>query len=260
MRHRYSFASVVILLTYFIMLITPVNLWQSNQKANGCVESRTLESKNPIVAAYQPPVPFDPNVDFQFNTSERCERNFTWTNLSTSNVVFEKPPSYNSTYVNMTFRVFNTTLANQTIIPYDSSGESSYLQQAQGFNITLGTYLYGFSIYTIQKNVVPTQLMSIKAGSPDGTVLSEKNVTLPASSGWLYIPLQSPLYLTPGHYYVYWPKAQNSQVHQWGRTGETGILQDCYVFSTGWSPQTWNLTLKIHVKNTVDPESVGMQV
>ncbi len=209
--------------------------------------------------AYKPPVPFAPNEHFQFNTSERCEREFQWSTWNTTGVTFETPPSYNSTFANISFRVSNTTIETTTII--DQAGSDGLnAQQSQGFETTQGIILQGFSIYIYSRPQAVAHNWSVRSDSYMGPILSEVSVTLPTSGNqWYYIGLPTPVFLAIGHYYIYAPALGGSSSAKWMRSG-TGASGDCYANTGGWQLQDRNLTLKIHAKTLVDPESVQMNI
>ncbi len=242
--------------------IVPNNSPQFILSSNGREESRDVVSKTPA-EAYTPPIPFNPNTDLQFNTSERAERQFTWTNYNNTGVQFETPPTFNSSYANMTFRVMNSSWVNQTLVDSQTPGTSSTLEQAQGFNTTTDMILYGISISIAADNgVSKITTFSIREGVPWNISLSQKSIIMPNVLGWLFIPLDSPLPLVAGHYYVHMT-AQTGATNKakWNRTNNFPELQDCYnVTGTTWAPQPYNMTLKIHVKLPVDPQVEGMQV
>ncbi len=225
-------------------------------------ETRERAQENcfdPSSGAYQPPVPFDPNQQFQFHTAEICERVFGWSSWNTTGIKFETPSAYNSTSANITFRVSNTTVETRTII--DQSGSDGFTTpQAQGFELSQGMFLQGFSVFVYARPQTAAYNWSIRAESPGGPIMREVLVTLPTSTNqWYYVALPSPLFLPVGHYYVYCPAISSVPRSKWMRTG-TGAAGDCYIQSGNWQLQDRNLTLRIHVKSLIDPESVQMNI
>ncbi len=230
-------------------------------------EPGVLATPTPSAVVVSLPV-FNPNENFQFDTSERCERVFDWSSWNTEGVTFETPSSYNSTLANITFRVSNFTLEKDVIIPYDDSKLNSSSQQAQGFITPVDYIFHGFSIYisgealTTEAVVViePTTLnMTIREDSPGGPILGQTLVTLPTVEQWFEIAFDTPFFLPAGHYYVQAAEGDEGR-SAWMHTSAGSTEGDCYIYSGNWQPQLWNLTLQIHVKNVIAPESVAMMI
>lgn len=158
----------------------------------------------------------------------------------------------------MTFRVSNITLQNEPIIPYDFSGLNATGSLAQGFNTCMNYFFYGFSIYVAGKESTILN-MSLRENSPGGPTIVQKTVISPTVDQWYYITLDTPIFLPIGHYYIQVSKGDAGK-DPWMRTNDGLTTSDCYFFSGNWQPQFWNLTLNIHVKCVVDPESVNLRV
>ncbi len=238
------------------MLVTLGNFPQSSLSSNEHEEPLNLDVNVPAIA-YQPPIPFDPNMDFQFNISEKCERAIEASNWSTTDVSFETPSSYNLTYVNMTFRVRNATTET-----WATTGTEDTVQKkisfAQGFNITQNATMSGFSIHVTGGTVDRPMTLFIREGAPLGQILYAFPVTIPysASAYWFNVTLNGSVSLAAGHYYLYYPNQGPSPEGRWYYT-VTGAFGDCYANE---AQAAYNMTLKVYTKNFIDPESVNMNV
>ncbi len=255
MHGRHILSLGMILFTFFVMMNAPRNLWQSNLNNNDREEPINHILKTPTVA-YQPPLLIDPNTDFQFNTSERCERNLGWSNWSTSDISFETPPFYNWSYANMTFRVRNATTETWATVGSKDTTEKK-INFAQGFIITQNATMSGFSICVTGSGITVIPL-SIREETPGGPILYSFPVTIPnlVDGSWFNVTLNSSVSLAAGHYYLYYPNLGASINCRWYHTG-TGAFGDAYANGV---EANYNMTLKVHTKNFVDPESVSMNV
>ncbi len=234
----------------------PVNVGSSGNPAEtgeGVLSGEIIRPKG----AYQPLVPFDPNIDFQFNTSERCERYFEWSNWSTTDVSFETPSFYDSAFTNISFRVRNVTseILFDAEIGTDTTKSKTL---AQGFNITQYVALSGFSIYVTGKAATPVTLL-IREETAGGPILYTFSVTLPdtgTSHHWFNVTCDSSVFLSAGHYYLTCSPVGNSG-SQWLHTGTGTYYGD--TFENGVAV-LYNMTLKVQAKKAIDPETVNMQV
>ncbi|OLS14685.1 MAG: hypothetical protein RBG13Loki_1686 [Promethearchaeota archaeon CR_4] len=253
--------SVLIICLFLIGI--QINLCNSGDSVNttdsGVYTVSTPLSSPPVIPSASNT--YDSSVGLHFDTSERCEQVFDWSAWNTTGVTFDTLSSYNSTLANITFQVRNFTLKKENIVQHDSSGELSRSQQAQGFTTVFDRFFYGFSIF-ISGTASATLNMSIREGNYDGPILGQTLAILPVGDPqWYDVSFETPFFLPAGHYYI-----QSSLVGisdsvvpttPWMRTA-IGSFGDCYIYSGYWQPQLWNLTLQIHVKDFIDPESVSM--
>ena len=223
----------------------------------------TGDTPFPVLAAYSPEILFDPNRDFLFDISEKCERSYQELSWNPTDLLsFSAPPLFDSSLANITLRV-RSAIETQTIIPKD--GEvGSYAEQAQGFYLPENYTLVGFSVLLYGKHPpVPDPLnFSLRKDAYNGIILDQTMVTLPDGTQWQNVSVNSSLVLTPGHYYIHCQEGTKNK-RLWLCTSEGGSRGNCFIKNgEDWDPQPqlWNLTLRIDVKKILDPETVVMKV
>ncbi|HMF31530.1 MAG TPA: carboxypeptidase-like regulatory domain-containing protein [Candidatus Lokiarchaeia archaeon] len=205
-------------------------------------------------------LPFDPNQIFSYNCSESCNESIDWSPVNTTDVAFNVPSSYNSTWANISVMVMNATL-NETVIQGNTTTpRNSRNEQAVGFITNYDGYMNGFSICTNtlkSAESVTTELRDVFNGS----TLASFPVIMSTGPAWINVTLTPPIFLPAGHYYLYMPSVNNS-VNAWQRT-TVGVDGDTWInnqTSGNWELQNWNLTLIIYTSPIISPQAAGMTI